>query len=72
LIAAIARMLYKRGRAIAVALISLLLLYYVEHVRYLYTGRIDYDYNIQVNVFFGKAGIINLKQNKKLILYYIL
>uniref|UniRef100_S4PHV3 Post-GPI attachment to proteins factor 3 n=2 Tax=Pararge aegeria TaxID=116150 RepID=S4PHV3_9NEOP len=56
LIAAIARMLYKRGRAIAVALISLLLLYYVEHVRYLYTGRIDYDYNIQVNVFFGVAG----------------
>ncbi|XP_034839999.1 post-GPI attachment to proteins factor 3 isoform X1 [Maniola hyperantus] len=56
LIAAIARILCSRGRAAAVTAAALLTLYYVEHARYLYTGRIDYDYNMQVNVFFGVTG----------------
>lgn len=36
-----------------VLVLSVPLFYFVTHVRYLYTGRVDYDYNMKVNVFFG-------------------
>lgn len=34
--------------------LSLPVFYFVMHVRYLYSGFINYDYNMKVNVFFGK------------------
>ncbi|XP_046965265.1 post-GPI attachment to proteins factor 3 [Vanessa cardui] len=54
-IAAVVRILHRRKKLAAVLLI-LTLAYYVEHARYLYSGRIDYDYNMRVNIFFGVAG----------------
>ncbi|XP_059061249.1 post-GPI attachment to proteins factor 3 isoform X2 [Achroia grisella] len=47
-----------RRKKFAAALLALPTLYYVEHVRYLYSGRIDYDYNMNVNVFFGVVGSV--------------
>ncbi|XP_047528297.1 post-GPI attachment to proteins factor 3 [Vanessa atalanta] len=54
-IAAVVRILYRRKKLAAI-LLFLTLAYYVEHARYLYSGRIDYDYNMRVNIFFGAAG----------------
>ncbi|XP_052737428.1 post-GPI attachment to proteins factor 3 [Bicyclus anynana] len=56
LIAAIARITYLRGRVLGAGVVVLLALYYAAHARYLYSGRIDYDYNMKVNIFFGACG----------------
>ncbi|KAM3961813.1 per1-like protein PGAP3 [Aphomia sociella] len=54
-VAAIVRV-FHRKKKFAVALLAIPVLYFVEHVRYLYSGRIDYEYNMMVNVFFGVVG----------------
>ncbi|CAG5011191.1 unnamed protein product [Parnassius apollo] len=54
-VAAIVRVFHKRRKTVAVILV-LSVLYYVEHVRYLYSESVDYDYNMVVNIFFGVAG----------------
>ncbi|XP_052756437.1 post-GPI attachment to proteins factor 3 isoform X2 [Galleria mellonella] len=54
-VAAIVRVFHRRKK-FAMAILALPILYYVEHVRYLYSGRIDYDYNMMVNIFFGVLG----------------
>ncbi|XP_013184349.2 post-GPI attachment to proteins factor 3 [Amyelois transitella] len=54
-VAAVVRVFHRRKK-LTLGILLLPLLYYIEHVRYLYSGRIDYEYNMQVNVFFGVAG----------------
>ncbi|XP_045515452.1 post-GPI attachment to proteins factor 3 [Pieris brassicae] len=56
-VAAVLRVFHKRRKLSAVALLATVV-YFVEHVRYLYTGRIDYDYNMLVNICFGVAGSV--------------
>lgn len=46
------RVLHGRRRLTALALAAPLLLS-ADHVRYLYSDTVDYDYNMKVNVFFG-------------------
>ncbi|XP_045491816.1 post-GPI attachment to proteins factor 3 [Colias croceus] len=56
-VAAVLRVFHKRKTISGVALLSTLV-YFVEHALYLYTGQIDYDYNMQVNVIFGVLGSV--------------
>ncbi|CAK1552688.1 unnamed protein product [Leptosia nina] len=56
-VASVIRVFHQRRKMSALVLLATLV-YYIEHVRYLYTGRIDYDYNMHVNIFFGVAGSI--------------
>ncbi|CAH2086936.1 unnamed protein product [Euphydryas editha] len=54
-VAAIVRIFHRRRKLTALILLFTLL-YYVEHVRYLYSGRIDYDFNMLINILFGVVG----------------
>ncbi|XP_053625033.1 post-GPI attachment to proteins factor 3 [Plodia interpunctella] len=54
-VAAILRV-FHRSKRLTISVLSLPLLYYIEHVRYLYSGSVDYDYNMKVNIFFGVIG----------------
>ncbi|XP_041977597.1 post-GPI attachment to proteins factor 3 [Aricia agestis] len=54
-VAAVIRAFYRAKKLVTVIILATLL-YYAEHVRYLYSGRIDYDYNMHVNLFFGVVG----------------
>ncbi|CAH2074754.1 unnamed protein product, partial [Iphiclides podalirius] len=53
--AAIIRVFHKK-RKTAALILFVSLLYYIAHVRYLYSENVDYDYNMMVNVFFGTVG----------------
>ncbi|XP_026329460.1 post-GPI attachment to proteins factor 3 [Hyposmocoma kahamanoa] len=61
LMAAIVRILYST-KVICILLIFMMLTYFADHVRYLYEGmlygRIDYEYNMTVNVISGATGAI--------------
>ncbi|XP_037973734.2 post-GPI attachment to proteins factor 3 [Plutella xylostella] len=46
------------SRLVSWAAAALLVLGYVEHVAYLYSGRVDYDYNMAVNVAVGVIGSV--------------
>lgn len=50
----ICRVFYKRSKPLTFFLLSVPLFYFTTHVRYLYSGIINYDYNMKVNVFFGE------------------
>ncbi|OWR55413.1 hypothetical protein KGM_205932 [Danaus plexippus plexippus] len=57
-VSAVVRLLYEH-RLLRVVLVLPLVSYYVAHVIYLHEGRVDYDYNMKVNVFFGvSAGLL--------------
>ncbi|XP_050345150.1 post-GPI attachment to proteins factor 3 [Nymphalis io] len=56
-IAAVIRILHRRRTPLAI-LLTFTLVYFAEHARYLYSGRVDYDYNMRVNIFFGAAGAL--------------
>ncbi|CAH0702081.1 unnamed protein product [Spodoptera exigua] len=58
LVAAIVRVFYTRSKLLMLLTLSLPVCYFVMHVRYLYSGAINYDYNMKVNVFFGAFGSV--------------
>lgn len=47
------RLCYKRTK-LTIFILLVPLFYFVTHVRYLYEGVINYDYNMSLNIFFGK------------------
>ncbi|XP_026742513.1 post-GPI attachment to proteins factor 3 [Trichoplusia ni] len=54
-VAAVVRLCYKRTK-LTIFILLVPLFYFVTHVRYLYEGVINYDYNMSLNIFFGVAG----------------
>lgn len=56
-VAAVVRVFHKK-RKVTAMILFVPFLYYAAHVKYLYSGRIDYDYNMIVNVIFGVAGSV--------------
>ncbi|CAB3252086.1 unnamed protein product [Arctia plantaginis] len=56
-VASIVRVCYKRTK-LMIFLLLIPLFYFVTHVRYLYSGFINYDYNMKLNIFFGGAGAV--------------
>lgn len=58
LVAAIVRVFYSRSKVMMLGALSLPVFYFAMHVRYLYSGFINYDYNMKVNVFFGVLGSV--------------
>ncbi|XP_075992969.1 per1-like protein PGAP3 [Anticarsia gemmatalis] len=54
-VASIVRVCYKRTK-LTMFLLLVPLFYFVTHVRYLYSGVINYDYNMTLNIFFGVCG----------------
>ncbi|KAL0893495.1 hypothetical protein ABMA27_013692 [Loxostege sticticalis] len=56
-VAAIVRVFHRR-RKMTITMLIPPLLYFIEHVRYLYSGGIDYEYNMMINVAFGAVGSI--------------
>lgn len=48
---------FHRRRKMTIIMLIPPLLYFIEHVRYLYSGGIDYEYNMMINVAFGKNHI---------------
>ncbi|CAH0604462.1 unnamed protein product [Chrysodeixis includens] len=56
-VAGIIRVCYKRTK-LMVVLLLIPLSYFVSHVRYLYGGVVDYDYNMTLNVLFGAIGVV--------------
>ncbi|XP_047988638.1 post-GPI attachment to proteins factor 3 [Leguminivora glycinivorella] len=56
LAAAVVRVFHGRKKQGPLTLLLMLFCYYAMHVRYLYAGRIDYGYNMLVNVVCGVSG----------------
>ncbi|KAI8435404.1 hypothetical protein MSG28_003720 [Choristoneura fumiferana] len=56
LAAAIVRVFHGRRKQFPLALLVFMVCYYATHVRYLYSGRIDYSFNMTVNVVCGCLG----------------
>ncbi|XP_030034600.1 post-GPI attachment to proteins factor 3 [Manduca sexta] len=56
-IAVIVRLFHNRRKFAALLLVSPLL-FFVTHAQRLYSGRIDYDHNMKVNILFGVVGSI--------------
>lgn len=54
-VAAVVRVFYGSKRLTLLAL-AYPLFYFVNHVTYLYTGRVDYEYNMKVNIVYGVVG----------------
>ncbi|XP_028158295.1 post-GPI attachment to proteins factor 3 [Ostrinia furnacalis] len=54
-IAAIVRVFHRR-RKMTIFMLVPPFMYYIDHVRYLYSGNIDYEYNMMINVVFGSVG----------------
>ncbi|KAJ0180233.1 hypothetical protein K1T71_003637 [Dendrolimus kikuchii] len=54
-VAAVVRVFYGR-RNLTLLTLAYPLFYFANHVTYLYTGRVDYDFNMKVNIFYGVTG----------------
>uniref|UniRef100_A0A2A4J571 Post-GPI attachment to proteins factor 3 n=1 Tax=Heliothis virescens TaxID=7102 RepID=A0A2A4J571_HELVI len=55
-VTAVVRVFYSRSKLMTFTVLLVPLFYFVTHVRYLYSGVINYDYNMKVNVVFGVLG----------------
>nr|XP_021188455.2 post-GPI attachment to proteins factor 3 [Helicoverpa armigera] len=55
-VTAVVRVFYSRSKLMTFTVLLVPLFYFVTHVRYLYAGVINYDYNMKVNVVFGVSG----------------
>ncbi|XP_072943589.1 post-GPI attachment to proteins factor 3 [Epargyreus clarus] len=56
-VAAVVRIFHKR-RKFVLSVLIVSIWYYMEHAQYLYSGQVDYDYNMKVNVMFGVLGSV--------------
>lgn len=56
-VASIVRVCHRRPK-VTLFLLLLPLFYFVTHVRYLFSGVINYDYNMTLNIFFGVLGSV--------------
>ncbi|XP_022902411.1 post-GPI attachment to proteins factor 3 [Onthophagus taurus] len=52
------RTLYNSSKKLLVIVTALCLSFYASHATYIYTGRFDYGYNMQVNVFTGVLAVV--------------
>ncbi|XP_049867695.1 post-GPI attachment to proteins factor 3 [Pectinophora gossypiella] len=51
-IAAVIRLLFRKKK-VALVIVLMSIMFFIHHVRYLYSGKVDYEYNMTVNIVIG-------------------